>query len=47
MNQKTREFKDAMKFWKRKALDAEQQLAVAAMATLSEGVPVDEVHQLK
>lgn len=26
MNQKAREFQDAMRFWKRKALDAEQRL---------------------
>lgn len=45
MNQKAREFKDAMKFWKRKALDAEQQLAVAAAAPAD--VPVEDVHQLK
>lgn len=55
MNQKAREFKDAMKFWKRKARDAEQKLAVAdfandaasAVTTMPSGTPADDELRLK
>jgi hypothetical protein len=42
MNQKAREFKDAMKFWKRKALDAEQRLE---KWVANEGTPETSVEQ--